>query len=88
MNEIPCGMTQCPDNNTTRHSFLSNLVGPSNEGDITVCGINTTGLVDSGSMVSCVSECFYYSIDPKPVLHQLSDFNLDVYSAGGINCLI
>lgn len=64
-------------------SLYTKLVGHCNEGPINICGIDTTGLIDSGSMVTCVSESFYNSLHPRPVLHDIEDFDLSVYGAGG-----
>lgn len=71
------------DTCTDKKDLLSKLVGHCNEGVVTICGMSTTGLIDSGSMVTCCSESFYDSLSPKPVLHSITDFQLSVYSAGG-----
>ena len=34
-------------------------------------------------MISSICESFYHTLDPKPVLHELSDFKLDVHTADG-----
>ncbi|MCG8044919.1 MAG: RNase H-like domain-containing protein [Candidatus Thiodiazotropha endolucinida] len=61
------------------------MVGPANVGKIVICGTETTGLIDSGSMVSSISESFYQSMDPVPELGDTKDFGLDlaVYGANG-----
>ena len=50
---------------------------------ILICGIKTVGLIDSGSMITSVSESFYDSLQPKPVLHDITEFGLSVTSANG-----
>ena len=46
-------------------------------------GIEACALVDSGSMVTTISEDFYQSLTPLPTLLSLDDFNLSVQAAGG-----
>ena len=59
------------------------MVGPENESDISICGVKTRGLIDTGSMVSSVSQSFYESIYPKPELRNISDFGLKITAANG-----
>ncbi|MCG8044577.1 MAG: RNase H-like domain-containing protein [Candidatus Thiodiazotropha endolucinida] len=59
------------------------MIGLSNESDINICGVNTRGLIDTGSMISSVSQSFYESLSPKPSLHDISDFGLSVTTANG-----
>ena len=65
--------------------MLQKMVGPANVGKIIICGTETTGLIDSGSMVSSISESFYKSMNPVPELGDTKDFGLDlaVYGANG-----
>ncbi|XP_062572826.1 uncharacterized protein LOC134234798, partial [Saccostrea cucullata] len=63
--------------------LLTRLVGRSNEADITVFGTKTKALIDSGSMVTCISESFYQSLKPMPELLSLTNFGLSVRSANG-----
>ena len=42
------------------------MVGPETEGYISICGVNMCGLIDTGLMVSSVSQSFYESINLKP----------------------
>ena len=65
-------------------SVLEHLVGSSNTSFITVCGIDTCGLIDTGSMITTISEDFYHSIHNKPVLHDISEFGLSVEGATGV----
>ena len=61
------------------------MVGPANVGRLLICGVETTGLIDSGSMISTISESFYRSMDPVPELGDTKDFGIDlaVYGANG-----
>ena len=59
------------------------MIGPENEGFINISGTDTRGLIDTGSMVSSVSESFYNELNPRPVLRDLSDFNLSITAANG-----
>ena len=60
------------------------MIGDSNEGNITIQGVKSSGLIDSGSMISSISESFYNSLEPKPVL-DVSDFGhrLSLVTAAG-----
>ena len=55
-------------------SVIDRMIGDSNEGNITIQGVKSSGLIDSGSMISSISESFYNSLEPKPVLGDVSDF--------------
>lgn len=46
-------------------------------------GLETRALIDTGSMVTCMSEKFYQSLQCKPKLHDIEDFELKVVSADG-----
>ena len=59
------------------------MIGEANETEIFVCGKKVSALIDTGAMVSSMSEDFYNTIEPKPVLHQLTEFQLDVFAADG-----
>ena len=59
------------------------MVGDANESNIEIYGKNVSALIDSGAMVSSLSEDFYNSLEPRPILHDLTDFKLDVYAADG-----
>ena len=48
---------------------------------VTVCDIETAALIDSGSMVTTVSEEFYRSLIPRPELH--GDFKLSLQGPDG-----
>lgn len=45
--------------------------------------METNALVDSGSMITTVTDEFYSSLSPCPKLMSFGDLNLDVQGAGG-----
>ena len=49
------------------------MIGDSNEVNITIQGVKSSGLI--GSMISSISESFYNSVEPKPVLGDVSDLS-------------
>ena len=59
------------------------MVGPANTGRIKICGTETTGSIDSGSMITTISKSFYESLNPVPELGDCNDFGLTVYGANG-----
>ena len=59
------------------------MIGHSNESKVKVCDKETICLIDSGSMVTTISEKFYNSLQNKPELHDITEFQLDVYGANG-----
>lgn len=59
------------------------MVGHSNDCVLYIYGQKTNALIDTGSMVTCISENFYESLEHKPVIRDLQDFQLNVYGAGG-----
>ena len=84
MEEVPASSSEkSPKDEGSPPSLFSRMVGSANEGDILICGIKTVGLIDSGSMITSVSESFYDSLQPKPVLHDITEFGLSVTSANG-----
>ena len=48
--------------NKSRPTLQERMVGPSNESKVKVCGEETVCLMDSGSMVTTISEEFYNSL--------------------------
>ena len=58
------------------NEFVSRLIGGSNESTISFCGVKSKALIDSGSMVTTVSESFLKSLCPQPVINSLDDFVL------------
>ncbi|MCG7879345.1 MAG: RNase H-like domain-containing protein [Candidatus Thiodiazotropha endolucinida] len=63
--------------------MLDRIVGSANESFIYINGVKTSGLVDTGSMVTSVSESFYNSLNPLPQLHAITEFGLQVQGANG-----
>lgn len=57
------------------------MVGHSNQSEIIVNGHHCQALIDSGSMVTTVSESFFNSLVPPPELLTLEDFALDISGA-------
>lgn len=92
MGEVESSVTHVESYNTENETFdstddrnlLDKLIGSSNESSITMCVVDTTALMDSGYMITCVSESSYSSLDPKPILHSLADFKLNVYGTGTV----
>ena len=74
---------QNPENSPCMSTLLNRMVGSANAGEINIFGVNTSGLIDSGSMVSSISETFYNSLEPLPELRNITEFGLSVRSAGG-----
>lgn len=73
-----------PDNtNSTDSTLYDRMVGGSNVDHIILGGKKYSALIDSGSMITCVSEKCYKSLNPKPVLMDIKDFDLKVFGAGG-----
>lgn len=72
-----------PIQNMSSQYLLSRMVGHPNESKIFMNGLETRALIDTGSMVTCMSEKFYQSLQCKPKLHDIEDFELKVVSADG-----
>ena len=63
--------------------MLDRIVGSANESEILINGVKTSGLIDTGSMVTSVSEEFYKSLKPLPQLHLITEFVLEAQGANG-----
>ena len=59
------------------------MVGKGNESDIIIEGSHTRGLIDTGSMISSISEVFLSTLDPVPEIHTLDELGLEVNTANG-----
>ena len=59
------------------------LVGPANESNIFIHNVQANALIDSGSMVTTVSQSFYMSLPCRPPLLSLDDFGINVSIADG-----
>lgn len=79
INESPIRTT----NQQNTDSLFSRLVGESNDTEIFINGVKTKALIDSGSMVTCISEEFFKCLNPMPTLHDMSELGLNVQSANG-----
>ncbi len=53
------------------------LLGQANETPVHINGQHFRALLDSGSMISTISQSLYISLDPRPKLENLADFSLD-----------
>ena len=63
--------------------MLERIVGSANESIIFINGVKTSGLIDTGSMVTSISETFYKNMNPQPQLYAITEFGLSVQSANG-----
>jgi hypothetical protein len=64
-------------------NLVDRMVGKANQGKAVICGMEADVLVDSGSMITLISESLYNSLEPKPDLCDITDFNLDIVGASG-----
>ena len=72
-----------PSNSTdTKSSLVDRLVGSANESEIVICGVKTSALIDTGSMITSISESFYDSMEHKPVLHDVNELGLSLSVIG------
>ena len=46
-------------------------------------GMETSALLDTGSMVSTVSETFYENLPDRPELKSMDDFGIEITGANG-----
>ena len=68
---------------TSDPSLISRMVGSRNESEVLINGQKCMALIDSGSDISTLSEGFYQSMEPKPELFNMADFNLNITGASG-----
>ena len=61
--------------------ILEQVVGSQNEGVVYID--ETKPLIDSGSMISTVTQEFVGQLVPEPTIHTLDDFDLEVKGVGG-----
>lgn len=66
-----------------KSTIYNRIVGNSNESEIMVENTRTKGLIDTGSMVTTISEKFHQSLNQVPSLYPLEDFELDIRCASG-----
>ena len=71
--------SECPTNG----NILEQMVGGENEGVVYVNGIETRVLIDTGSSISTITEAFIETLNPKPEIRSVDDFDLEIKGAGG-----
>ena len=59
------------------------MIGSVNESYIFINGQKCTALIDAGSVVTTICEEFYNSMNPRPELRNMSDFELNIAGASG-----
>ena len=59
------------------------IIGEENLTDIELNGKTTKALIDSGSVVSTISESLYRNLPDKPQLHNMTDFGIIIETANG-----
>ena len=57
------------------------LIGASNQSKLLVNGVESVCLIDTGSMVTTISESFFKSLSPSPELRSLTEFGLSLTGA-------
>ena len=70
-------------NSPKKIDVMSRLIGNGNETSVEINGIETLALIDSGSQITTISEDFYNSMSPKPVLYSIEELGLKIEGAGG-----
>ena len=55
---------------------MNRIVGKRNESKIIVNGIETVGLIDTGSEISTIGEQFWNSLHPKPEIHVVEELEI------------
>ena len=63
--------------------FVDRLVGRDKISEICINGTETMGLIDTGSMISTITEDFILSLNPVPQLYTIEDLGLKVNVANG-----
>lgn len=69
--------------NKDRLKLRQRLIGESSENTIIVENVEVKALIDTGSMVSTISESYYYQMENRPDLQDINDFELNVTDANG-----
>ena len=62
---------------------MSRMIGSINESFIFINGQKCTALIDTGSVVTTICEEFYNSMNPRPELRDMSNFDLNITGASG-----
>ena len=60
------------------------LVGSANENYVEIEGNEVKALIDTGSMITTLSQEFYETMENKPELKSLDEFDLNVTGANGV----
>ncbi|KAH3851325.1 hypothetical protein DPMN_093805 [Dreissena polymorpha] len=55
-------------------NIFDRLIGHSNESEVIINGKQSSCLVDTGSMITTVSEDWYKQLDPLPEIHTIEEF--------------
>jgi hypothetical protein len=72
------------DTNIDKDQQIRNrLIGQANEQTIYIEHNKVDALIDTGSMVSTLSEKYYLHMKNKPEMKTLEDFNIDIICANG-----
>ena len=62
---------------------MSRIIGSINESFIFINGQKCTALIDTGSVVTTIYEEFYNSMNPRPELRDMSNFDLNITGVSG-----
>ena len=62
---------------------MSRMIGSINESFIFINGQKCIALIDTGSVVTTICEEFYNSMNPRPELRDMSNFDLNITGASG-----
>ena len=65
------------------HKTFTKLVGKQNVATISVCGVVSQALLDSGSQVTTIAESYYHSALSELPLGSMDDFGLTLYGPDG-----
>jgi len=68
---------------TPPHTLRDRMVGHANESSIILENQYVLALIDTGSMISTISESYYDNMENRPELKKIEDFNLDISGANG-----
>ena len=59
------------------------MVGKTNDSTIMINGQSIRALIDTGSDITTMADKCFFSMDPRPELRNMSDFNLNITGASG-----
>ena len=59
------------------------MVGKTNDSTIMINGQSIRALIDTGSDITAMADKCFFSMDPRPELRNMSDFNLNITGASG-----